>query len=190
VDVARNFKRQEVNINLEAMLQGIKDGLAGTKLALPDKELRRVLNGFQGEVRQKSALNRRLAAEDNRRAGVAFLAENKVKPGVVVTASGLQYRVLKAGDGRKPVDGDLVECHYHGTLLNGYEFDGTEPGKPVTLKVAALITGWKEAMKLMPVGSRWQIVLPATLAYGDRGVGGDIGPNETLLFEVELVNIK
>jgi FKBP-type peptidyl-prolyl cis-trans isomerase len=190
VDIARNLKKQEVVINPELLIKGLKDGLAADKLLLSDKELRRVLNAFQTEVRQKMTHNRRLAAEDNRRRGAAFLEENKAREGVTVLPSGLQYRVLKAGEGRKPVDSDIVQCHYSGSLLSGLEFDATEPGKPATLKVSALINGWKEALKLMPVGSKWQIVIPSNLAYAERGVGSDIGPNETLLFEVELVAIK
>ncbi len=190
VEQARSFKKQEVTVNLELLMQGIRDGMAGDKIAMPDKEIRRVLNGFQAEVRQKMTASRRLASDENRRRGTDYLEANKTRAGVVALPSGLQYRVLKAGDGRKPQDADQVEAHYRGTLLNGFEFDATEPGKPATLKVAALISGWKEALKLMPVGSRWQIVIPAQLAYGDRGVGNDIGPNETLLFEVELVGIK
>jgi FKBP-type peptidyl-prolyl cis-trans isomerase FklB len=190
VDVARNFKKQEFTVNLDMLMQGLKDGLAGKETLLPEKELRKVMNGFQAEVRQKTAQTRRLAADDNRRAGVAFLEENKAKPGVVTLPSGLQYRVIKAGQGRKPVDSDLAEVNYKGGLINGTVFDSTEAGKPVTLKVAALIPGWKEALKLMPVGAHWQIAIPSQLAYGDRGAGSDIGPNETLLFEVELVSIK
>jgi FKBP-type peptidyl-prolyl cis-trans isomerase FklB len=190
VDMARNFKKQELEINPELLLRGLKDGLAGGRILLSEKDLRRVMNGFQGEVRQKMAQNRRLAAEENRRKGAAFLEEYKSTEGVVALPSGLLYRVLKAGEGRKPVESDQVECHYRGMLLSGFEFDATEPGKPAVLKVSALIGGWKEALKLMPVGSRWQIVIPSNLAYAERGVGSDIGPNEVLLFEVELVGIK
>ncbi len=104
--------------------------------------------------------------------------------------SGVQYKILKAGDGKKPIESDLVEVHYRGTLLDGTEFDGTEAGLPATLKVSALIVGWKEALKLMPAGSKWQIFIPPQFAYGERGVGSDIGPNETLVFELELLAIK
>jgi FKBP-type peptidyl-prolyl cis-trans isomerase len=190
VDMARNFKKQEVAINPDLLLKGLRDGLAGGAIGLSEKDLRRTMNGFQSDVRQKMAQGRRLAIEDNRRAGTTFLEQNKRKEGVVVLPSGLQYKVLKAGEGRKPVDSDLVECHYRGTLLNGSEFDATEPGKTAALKVSALINGWKEALKLMPVGSTWQIFVPSALAYGERGAGSEIGPNETLIFEVELVGIK
>jgi FKBP-type peptidyl-prolyl cis-trans isomerase FklB len=102
----------------------------------------------------------------------------------------VQYKVIHAGEGRSPADGDMVECSYRGTLLDGTEFDATEAGKPATLKVSQLIEGWKEALKLMPEGSKWQIFIPSQLAYGPRGVGSDIGPNETLVFEVDLVAVK
>jgi FKBP-type peptidyl-prolyl cis-trans isomerase FklB len=192
VDLVRNFRKQEVEFDPEIMMKGVHDALGGSKLLIPDKEMRRAMNGLQAEVRQKMALTRRLAADENKRRGAAYLEENKGNEGVVVLANGLQYRVLKAGlpDGRKPVDSDLVDCHYRGTLLDGTEFDSTDPSKPATLKVSALIAGWKEALKLMPVGAKWRLAIPSPLAYGERGVGSDIGPNETLLFEVELVAIK
>jgi FKBP-type peptidyl-prolyl cis-trans isomerase len=191
VDMARNFRKQGIELDPELILRGMKDGYAGT-VQMSDKDLRRTMNTFQGEVRQKMAQNRRLAGEDNKSRGAAFLAANKDKPGVTTLPSGLQYRVLTAGksDGRKPLEFDMVECAYRGTLLNGTEFDVTEPGKPVTLKVSALIAGWREALKLMPEGAKWEVVVPANLAYGERGAGSDIGPNETIVFEVELVAIK
>lgn len=191
VDMARNFKKQGIEIDPELILRGMKDGAAGT-VQISDKDIRRAMNAFQGEVRQKMAQNRRLATEDNKTRGSEFLEANKSKPGVVALTSGLQYKVIKAGapEGRKPLDSDMVECNYRGVTLGGTEFDATEAGKPATLKISALIAGWREALKLMPVGSKWQIVVPPQLAYGDRGAGSDIGPNETLIFEVELVAIK
>ncbi|MBI5786549.1 MAG: FKBP-type peptidyl-prolyl cis-trans isomerase [Rhodocyclales bacterium] len=191
VDMARNFKKQGIEIDPELILRGMKDGYAGTA-QISDKELRRTMNSFQGEVRQKMAQNRRLAADENKTRGADFLSANKGKAGVVTLPSGLQYRVVNAGaaDGRKPQESDLVECNYRGTLLSGAEFDSTEPGKPATLKVSALIAGWREALKMMPAGAKWQLFVPPQLAYGDRGAGSDIGPNETLVFEVELVAIK
>jgi FKBP-type peptidyl-prolyl cis-trans isomerase FklB len=146
---------------------------------------------FQAELRQRQAVARTKAAEDNKKQGNAFLAENKTKEGVVTLPSGLQYKILKAGGGKTPTDADTVECHYRGTLLNGTEFDSSHlTGKPATIKVTAVIPGWKEALKLMPVGSKWQLFIPPQLAYGERGAGHEIGPNATLLFEVELLAIK
>lgn len=190
VNIAKSFKRDEVDIDMDLLVRGMKDVMAGNELLMPERDLRRAMNAFQGELRQKAAARHRIAADDNRKKGEAFLAENKAKPGVVTLASGLQYKILKAGDGKQPSEADTVECNYRGTLLDGTEFDGTEPGKPAMLKVAQLIPGWKEALKLMPAGSRWKIFIPPQLAYGPRGVGSDIGPNETLVFDVELLSVK
>ena len=191
VEMARNFKKQGMEIDPELVARGMRDGYAD-KPQLSDKELRVTMNGFQAEIRQKMAQNKRAMAEENKTRGAAFLEANKKKDGVVVLASGLQYRVIKAGDpdGRKATDADVVECRYRGTLLNGTEFDATEPGKSASLKVSALIPGWREALRMMTPGSRWELFIPATLAYGERGAGSDIGPNETLLFEIELVGVK
>ena len=191
VDLARNLAKQGIEIDSEQLTQGLKDGLAGRSL-LSEKELRQVMATFQSSMRQRLTQNRRLAAEDNRAQGNAFLNGNKAKPDVITLASGLQYRVIKAGaaDGRKPLDNDYVEVNYRGVTLAGTEFDVTEPGKPATLRLSNLIAGWKEALKLMSAGAKWQLFIPSRLAYGERGVGTDIGPNETLIFEVELVAIK
>lgn len=190
VNIAKSFKRDEVDIDMELLVRGMKDAMAGDRLLMPEKELRRAMNSFQSELRQKAAARSRIAAVDNKKKGEDFLAQNRNKEGVVTLASGVQYRVLKAGKGKQPSEADTVECYYRGTLLDGTEFDGTEPGKPAMLKVAQLIPGWKEALQLMPAGSRWQLYIPPQLAYGPRGVGSDIGPNETLVFEVELLAVK
>ncbi len=190
VNIAKSFKKDDVEFDIDLIVKGMKDGMSGEKLLMPERDLRRVMNAFQSELRQKEMQHQRITAEDNRKKGEAFLAANKSKDGVVTLASGMQYRVITAGGGRKPTDGDIVECNYRGTLLDGTEFDGTEAGKPATLKVSQLIEGWREALKLMPEGSKWQIFIPSQLAYGPRGVGSDIGPNETLVFEVNLVAVK
>lgn len=190
VSVARNFKKQGSDIEIDLLVKGLRDALAGDKLLLPEKELRKVMNAYQTEIRQKATLTRRVAIEDNRKKGEAFLAANKTKDGVITLPSGVQYKVLQAGNGKTPIDSDLIVCNYRGSLLDGTEFDATEDGKPAKLKLSALIAGWKESMKLMPVGSKWQIFIPAQHAYGERGVGSDIGPNETLIFEVELLGIN
>ena len=191
VDVGRNFKRQEIEVDPDLLLKGLKDGLSDGKLLLPEGELRRIMNTFQSELRQKQTQAMRIAAVENKKIGDAFLAENKTKPGVVTLPSGLQYKILTAGNGKMPTDADTVECSYRGTLVDGTEFDRSEPGKPATFKVGGgVIPGWTEALKLMPVGSNWQLFIPANLAYGARGAGRDIGPNATLIFEIELVAIK
>ncbi|HLP96823.1 MAG TPA: FKBP-type peptidyl-prolyl cis-trans isomerase [Sideroxyarcus sp.] len=190
VNIAKSFKRDEVDIDLDLLAKGMKDAMAGDRLLMPEKEMRRAMNSFQSELRQKMAARSRIAAVDNKKRGDDFLVQNKTRDGVVTLASGVQYKVIKAGAGKLPTETDMVECHYRGTLLDGTEFDSTEPGKPALLKVAQLIPGWKEALQLMPAGSRWQLYIPPQLAYGPRGVGSDIGPNETLAFEVELVAVK
>ncbi|ABQ27218.1 FKBP-type peptidyl-prolyl cis-trans isomerase [Geotalea uraniireducens] len=190
VNMINSLKMQGVEIDLDLVIKGMRDAHSGGKLLLPDDELRKSIGVYQTAARQKQAMVRVIAADENKKAGEAFLAANAQKEGVVTLPSGLQYKTLKAGDGMKPTDADTVEVNYRGALINGTEFDSTEPGKPAALKVAQLIAGWKEAMKLMPVGSKWQIFIPSRLAYGERGSGKQIGPNATLVFEVELLAIK
>ncbi len=133
----------------------------------------------------------KLAGDANQKEGAAFLAANKTKEGVVTTSSGLQYKILKQGDGPKPTATDSVVCNYKGTLINGTEFDSSyKRGQPATFPVNGVIKGWTEALQLMPTGSKWQLFVPADLAYGARGAGQDIGPNATLIFEVELLSIQ
>jgi FKBP-type peptidyl-prolyl cis-trans isomerase len=190
VELARNWKRQLIDIDPDIVLRGIKDALAGDKLLLSDDELKTTLNLFASRQRMKKAEARVSAGLDNKKKGEAFLAENKSKDGVVALSDGLQYRILKAGDGRKPSEADTVVCNYRGTLIDGTEFDSSHrQGQPATLKVSGVIPGWREALMLMPAGSRWQLFIPPQLAYGQQG-SGRIGPNETLLFEVELVDVK
>jgi len=190
VDVARNLKRQGVDVEADLMIRGMRDELEGRTLLIPDRELRRIMTAFQTELRAKQMQAAKVAGDENRKKGDAFLAENKSKAGVVTLPSGLQYRILKEGKGKKPTDNDSVVCHYRGTRIDGTEFDRSEDGKPATFKVTGVIPGYREALKLMPVGSRWQLFIPPQLAYGERGAGFEIGPNETLVFELELVAIK
>ena len=145
---------------------------------------------LQGQVRERMEAKRKQDTETNKKEGDTFLAANKAKPGVTTLPSGLQYKVLKEGTGPKPTPTDTVECNYRGTLIDGKEFDSSyKRGEPATFPVTGVIKGWTEALQLMPVGSKWQLVLPPDLAYGERGAGADIGPNATLVFEVELLSI-
>jgi FKBP-type peptidyl-prolyl cis-trans isomerase len=190
VDIARNFKKQGIEADPDLVMKGLKDGLSGEKLLLPEEDLRLIMSGFRHELSKRRMEVLKLLAEENKKNGAAFLSENAHKEGVMTLPSGLQYKVLKAGDGKKPAEGDTVECNYRGNLMNGTELDKSEAGKPATFKLTAVIPGWKEALLLMPVGSKWQLFVPPHLAYGEKGSEGRIGPNATLVFELELVSIR
>jgi FKBP-type peptidyl-prolyl cis-trans isomerase FklB len=190
VNIIGNFKLQGIEIDLDLVMKGMQDAHSGGKLLLSDEDIRIGIEKYQVAVKQKRSKMTAKAAEDNKNEGEAFLAENKKKEGVVTLPSGLQYKILKAGDGKKPTDADTVECIYRGVFINGTEFDSSHrTGKPATFKVTGVIPGWTEALKLMPVGSKWLLYVPSRLAYGERG-SGRIGPNATLMFEVELLAIK
>jgi FKBP-type peptidyl-prolyl cis-trans isomerase FklB len=197
VEMATTLKMQGMEFNMDLFIKGLQDAFSGGKLLLSDDEIRKASSMFHAELRQKQNETReklakaaRVEAEDNKKKGEAFLAENRTKEGVVTLPSGLQYKILKAGDGRKPTDADTVEVNYRGTLIDGTQFDSSQAGQPSILKVTAVISGWREALKLMPIGSKWQLFIPPQLAYGGRRASPVIGPNETLIFELELVGIK
>lgn len=188
--IGKNLKNESPNIDLNLLIEGLKSSMAGEKLLISDKEIRQAMADYQTKLRQHATEIKQQAIIENKKKSDDYLAANKAKPGVSVLPSGVQYKVIKAGDGKKPLETDLVEVNYRGTLINGTEFDATEPGKPASLKVSSLIAGWKSALTEMPVGSKWQLVIPSQLAYGERGVGNDIGPNEVLVFDVELLSVK
>jgi FKBP-type peptidyl-prolyl cis-trans isomerase len=177
-------------VNLEALVKGLKDGLDGARAAIPEREMSELLGKFQQSLRQKMAASRGRAKVENLEKANRFFEQNKARPGVVTTATGVQYEILKAGNGPLPQEEDVVTVNYRGTLLNGSEFDATPPGRPAALAVGKLIAGWKQVLKVMPVGSHWKVYIPPSLAYGERGVGADIGPNETLVFDLELLDTK
>jgi FKBP-type peptidyl-prolyl cis-trans isomerase FklB len=171
--------------------RAIKDALAGEKPLLTPEEQRTLLTQLQTDLRAKQQAKMQQLAVSNKTAGDAFLAENKAKDGVVTMPSGLEYKVLQEGTGPKPTADDSVVCNYRGSLLDGTEFDSSyKHGQPATFPVKGVIRGWTEALQLMPVGSKWQLVIPPDLAYGERGAGQQIGPNATLVFEVELLSIQ
>lgn len=192
VNIINVLKQQGVEIDLDLVLQGMKDAHGSGKTLLSDEELRKAVEQYHVAVRQKWAANQAKTALDNKQKGEAFLSENKKKEGVVTLESGLQYRVIKTGDGKKPSDEDTVVCQLKGKFLNGNEFENTILAKkPANLKVSGAIPGMREALKLMPVGSTWQLFIPSALAYGERGKSGSaIGPNAMLLYEVELLAVK
>jgi FKBP-type peptidyl-prolyl cis-trans isomerase FklB len=188
--IGKNFKTEGTDVDLGLLMEGMKNSLAGDKLLVPEKDMRQAMNDYQTQLRQKMATKRQLAVLDNKKKGDAYLADYRTQPGVASLPNGVLYKIVKEGSGRRPTESDMVEVNYRGTLINGTEFDATEPGHPASLKVSALIPGWKQALSMMPVGSKWHIVIPEVLAYGERGVGNDIGPNETLVFDLELLAIK
>ncbi len=191
VEILRNFNRQRLDYDLDMVLRGLKDAAEGGKLLWSEESLATVHRKAGSELRYMRGQDRMRTQRDNLKAGEEFLAANKTKEGVVALPSGLQYEILKAGDGRKPTDADTVEFRYRGTHIDGTEFDNSEQnGQPAILKkVAEVIPGWREAFKLMSVGSKWQLFIPSQLAYGQRG-SGKIGPYETTIYELELVAIK
>jgi FKBP-type peptidyl-prolyl cis-trans isomerase FklB len=191
MNVGNGLRRQSVDIDPNVFAQGMKDAISGGKTLLTDEEAMATLQQLQTELRAKQEEKRKQAAETNQKEGDAFLAANKTKEGVVTLPSGLQYKILTPGTGPKPTASDTVSCNYKGTLIDGTEFDSSaKHGGPATFTVGGVIKGWTEALQLMPVGSKWQLFIPPSLAYGERGAGGDIGPNSTLIFEVELVSIQ
>ena len=185
----QGLEKQSVEFDANLIAQGVKDALSGAKTRLTDEEAKAVLTEVQTEVNKQRQQKMKEASDKNKTEGEAFLAANKSKEGVVTLPSGLQYKILTAGIGPKPTASDQVVCNYRGTLINGTEFDSSKSGKPATFGVGQVIKGWTEALQLMPIGSKWQLFIPSSLAYGERGgPGGAIGPNEALIFEVELLS--
>ena len=190
MDLARDLKRQKNDLNVDLVMRALDDALADKPLLMTDDEVTATLKQLEAEQKQDYEHARTMIAEKNRRAGESFFSENAKKEGVVTLPSGLQYKILKKGDGKTPTLDDKVVCQYKGTLLEGTEFDSTEKrGHAVTLPVKGLMAGWTQALQMMPVGSKWQLFIPPQLAYGEKIVNG-IGPNAMLIFEVEVVSIE
>ena len=183
-------KQLGLTIDVDVFVQGFKDGYTGESPLLSPDEAQKILIEMQEEQRAQQQAEKNKMAEENKKAGETFLAENMKKEGVVALDSGLQYKVIKAGDGPKPKKTDAVSCHYRGTLLDGTQFDSSyDRGQPAQFRVDQLIPGWTEALQLMPTGSKWELYIPSYLAYGARPAG-QISPNSTLIFELELLEIK
>lgn len=190
-DLGVNLKKQGIAINPDVFAKGVADGMSGGKLLMTEAEMKKVLGDFEKEMMDKRTNEMTKQAEENKKKGEDFLKENKTKNGVVTLASGLQYKIVKSGTGVKPTKEDTVTVEYTGRLLNGEVFDSTEKsGKPVSFKLTQVIPGWTEALQLMPAGSTWEVYIPSKLAYGTRNVGGAIGPNETLIFNIHLIDVK
>jgi FKBP-type peptidyl-prolyl cis-trans isomerase FklB len=195
--MSEGLTKQSVPFDSAILVRGMKDGLTGAKPLLTDAEAQAVLTEVGKQVHEQQQLKAQQAeeankkiAEANKKDGEAYLASNKTKDGVVTLPSGLQYKILTAGTGPKPAATDSVVCNYRGTLISGEEFDSSyKRGQPATFPVTGVIKGWTEALQLMPVGSKWQLVIPSDLAYGDPGRPG-IAPGSTLVFEVELLSIE
>ena len=190
-EMGSSMKQQKLDVNPDLIIAGFRDGLAGKKPLLTETETKEVMANFEKEMETRSAQDAEGAAEKNKKEGEAFLAENKKKEGVKTLPSGLQYKILRDGTGPSPKPDDKVTTHYRGTLLDGTEFDSSySRNEPASFGVGQVIKGWQEALPLMKVGAKWQLFIPANLAYGERGAGGTIGPNAALIFDIELISIE
>lgn len=186
-DMATNLKKQGIDIEAASFTQGLKDVLEGKPSSLSQSEVQQTMMQLQQEMSQKQGAS----AAENQKEGEAFLAENKNKEGVQKLPSGLQYQILKEGTGKSPSATDQVTTHYHGTLIDGTVFDSSyERNQPATFPVNGVIAGWTEALQLMKEGAKWRLFIPSDLAYGSQGAGDVIGPNATLIFDVELISVN
>lgn len=191
MDLGNQLKSRSVEIDPAIFAQALKDALSGGKTLLTDAEAKAVIAELQKAMLVKQAAEAKVVGDKNKAEGDAYMAANKAKDGVISLSSGIQYKVLTAGTGRQPTIEDTVICQYRGTLIDGKEFDSSyKRGQPATFPVKGVIKGWTEVLQLMPVGSKWQVFIPPNLAYAERGSGAMIGPNATLIFEIELVAIK
>ncbi len=195
VQLGQSFKQQEIEISIEPLMRGLRDSMAGKKLALAQDEMQKVMMSFQQRMMAKQMERQKVEAAKNLAAGKAFLAANGTKKGVKVLPSGLQYKVIKKGTGKTPTANDKVKTHYRGTFIDGTEFDSSyKSNQPVEFPVKGVIKGWTEALQLMKEGAKWELYIPANLAYGEQGKRGirgkqGIPANSTLIFEIELLEV-
>lgn len=186
----QNAKRNGLDLDTHVFAAAIRDAAGDNKPALTDDEMRAVVQDFQQKLQQKMMAQMQEQATKNKKDGDAFQAKNKKNKGVVTLPSGLQYKVVKAGTGKKPTAADTVTAHYSGKLVNGTEFDSSyKRGEPARFALNGVIKGWQEALPLMQEGAKWEVVIPPELGYGPNGAGQSIGPNETLIFEIELIAV-
>jgi FKBP-type peptidyl-prolyl cis-trans isomerase FklB len=193
VDTATKLKNLPVSVDLDLFIKGIRDGLSGGKLLMTDQEISETMTGLQKEITVKSEEQKKALAEKNKKEGEAFLAENKKKEGVIALPSGLQYKILKEGTGKTPTDKDMVLIHFSATLIDGtvvIEDTRKSFSQPLAFPLKGPIPGWTEALKLMKEGAKWQLFVPSNLGFAERGSGTLIGPNATLIFEVEMISVQ
>ena len=191
LDLGQNFKRQGFDIDVKLLSRGIQDAWQGSNPLLRENEIAETMETFRRQYVSRQQASMQVLAEKNKKEGEQFLAENKVRPGVITLPSGLQYKELVAGTGTTPKFSDTVTTQYRGTLLDGTEFDNSyQRGEPAQIEVSKVIPGWTEALQHMKIGAKWQLFVPASLAYGERSPGPEIPPNATLIFEIELLSIK
>lgn len=189
--IGSNFKKDGIKVNTKTLVAAMQDALNNKDSALTPEESQQVMTTLQNNLRTKAEAEHKASAEKNKKEGEKFLADNKKKKDVKTLPSGLQYKVIKEGKGKAPSATDIVKVHYKGTLLDGSEFDSSyKRGEPATFPVNGVIKGWTEALQLMKPGSKWALYIPSELGYGERGTGGKIGPNATLIFDVELLEIE
>lgn len=191
VDLGRNIKVRGVEVNADVLLLGLKAGLANTQTLMTDAEIQQTLSALQKQVLQRREAELNTLKTKNKATGDAFLAANRTKPGVVTLPDGLQYKIIQAGNGAQPTDKDTVTVNYVGTTIDGKEFDNSyKRGQPVTFPLAEMIPGWIEVLKLMKAGSTWEVYIPAALAYGEQGAPPFVGPNEVLIFKINLISVQ
>ncbi len=191
LDIGKNLKSQNIEVSADVLAHGIKDIIDSNETLLTEAEAQEVIMAFQKRLMAKHEEMMKAQGDKNKLAGEEFLAANKAKEGVVTLPSGLQYKVIKMGNGKKPKATDNVTVHYRGTLIDGTEFDSSiGRGEPATFQLDQVIKGWTEGVQLMPVGSKFEFYIPSELGYGERGAGQLIQPNSTLIFEVELISIN
>ena len=191
MEIGGNLKRGSVEVDPDLLAKGLKDSYGGGKTILTEDQARQAIADFQKTLMAKQAETMQKLSEKNKADGEKFLAENGKKEGVKTLPSGLQYKEIAPGTGKSPKTTDTVTTHYKGTLIDGTEFDSSHKrGEPATFPVSGVISGWTEALQLMKEGAKWQLFVPSNLAYGERGAGREIGPNATLIFEVELISVK
>lgn len=191
VDMGKNLKTQAIDVNPDMLAQGIKDGMNGGVLLMTQPQMDAALKQFQQQMQSKQKEQFQQISTQNSQEGTAFLAKNKILPGVTVLPNGLQYKVINAGTGISPTANDTVSVDYEGAFVNGQVFSSTyKQGQPVSFQISQVIPGWQQALKMMKPGAEWMIYIPSNLAYGEQGVGDTIGPNETLVFKIQLLSVN